>query len=148
MGTTFNQFRIDLPDGWEDRTAYQYMGPDDSGIQHILQLVIDPDVEGADLNEYARTRFDAAMSSLQGAEVLKQEEKTLPGGRQVFECVYKWVPVDGRIMFNKVVYMIIGKSGYTFSANFSKKTIKTIGVEVDRIIDSFTPGVVQTEEED
>ena len=148
MGTTSNQFRIDLPDGWEDRTVYLYMGPDDSGIQHNLQLVIDPDVSNADLSEYAHDRFDSLASSLQGAEVLKQEEKILPSGRRVFECVYKWVPVDGQILFNKVIYMIIEKSGYTFSANFSKKTIKTIGVEVDRIIDSFMPGIVQTEEEE
>ena len=148
MGTTSNQFRIDLPDGWEDRTVYLYMGPDDSGVQHMMQLIVDPDTGGVDLAEYARNRIDAVMVSLQGAEILKEEEKILDNGRTVYECVYKWVPVDGQIMFNKVVYMIMGKSGYTFSANFSKKTIKTIGVEVDRIIDSFMPGIVQTEEED
>jgi hypothetical protein len=35
--------------------------------------------------------------------------------------------------------MIIGKQGYTFTATFSKQSFKTIGIEVDRMIESFVP---------
>ena len=143
---TNNQFLLTLPDGWSDRTAYLFQGPDDSGVQHNLQLVIEPDTDVADAAEYGRDRFGSLMGSIQGATVLKEEEKTLSDGRIVYECVYKWIPVDSQIMFNKVVYMIIDGAGYTFMANFSKKTIKTIGVEVDRIIESFHPGVDKDKE--
>lgn len=143
---TNNQFLLTLPDGWSDLTAYLFQGPDDSGVQHNLQLVIEPDTDADSAEEYGRDRFESLMGSIQGATILKQEEKTLSDGRTVYECVYKWIPVDSQVMFNKVVYMIIDGAGYTFTANFSKKTIKTIGVEVDRMIESFRPGVDKDEE--
>ena len=147
MGSTNNQYRIDLPDGWEDRTVHLFMGPDDSGVQHMMQLSIDPETEGAELEEYARQRIDAAMESLQGAEILKEEEKTLECGRTVYEFVYRWIPVDGKKMFQKLVYMMVDGVAYTFSAGFSKKTMKTIGVEVERIINSFKAGLEMDEED-
>ncbi len=143
---TNNRFLLVLPDGWSDRTVYFFQGPDDSGVQHNLQLVIEPDPEAADVADYGRDRFDSLLGSVQGATVLKQEEKTLSDGRTVYECVYKWIPVDTQVNFNKVVYMIIDGVGYTFMANFSKKTIKTIGVEVDHMIESFNPGAESDEE--
>jgi len=147
MSSTNNQFRVDLPDGWEDRTVHLFMGPDDSGVQHMMQVIVDPDTEGADLEEYAGVRIDAIMESLQGAEVLKREEKTLENGRTVYECVYKWVPTDDEIIFRKTVFMIIDGAAYTFAGNFSKKTLKTIGVEMNRIIESFRTGGEEEEEE-
>lgn len=139
MSPQNNPFRLDLPDDWEDRTVYTFMGPDDSGVQHILTLVVDPEVDD-DLPEFARERIDAALESLQGAEVLKDEEKTLENGRTVHELVYRWIPTDGNVIFQKVAYMVLDGIGYTFSANFSKKTIKTIGLQVEQIIDSFESG--------
>lgn len=147
MGSTNNQFRVDLPDGWEDRTVHLFMGPDDSGVQHMMQLIVDPDTGGVDLAEYARNRIDAIMESLQGAEILKEEEKVLDNGRTVYECVYKWIPSDDEIIFRKTVFMIVDGAGYTFAGNFSKKTIKTIGVEMDRIIESFKTGTEEDEED-
>jgi hypothetical protein len=143
---TNNRFLITLPDRWSDRTVYLFQGPDDSGVQHNLQLVIEPETDAGDVAEYARTRIDNMMASLQGAEILKEEQKTLADGRAAYECVYKWIPVDGQINFNKVVYLMFDGVGYTFAANFSKKTIKTIGVEVDRIIESFRPGADNDDE--
>ena len=43
--------------------------------------------------------------------------------------------------------MIIDKKGYSFTSSFSKKTLKTIGTEVDEIIASFVP-IKQEEDED
>jgi hypothetical protein len=116
------------------------MGPDDSGVQHMLTLVIDPSAGDANLSEYARERIDNTLNSLQGAEILKEEEKSLSNGHEVFECVYKWMPAEDTVIFRKQVFAIKDGSGYTFSSNFSKKTIKTIGVEVDQIINSIISG--------
>jgi len=147
MSSTNSQFRVDLPDGWEDRTVHLFMGPDDSGVQHMMQLIVDPDTGGVDLAEYARNRIDAVMESLQGAEILKEEEKILDNGRTIYECVYKWMPTDDEIIFRKNVFMIIDGAGYTFAGNFSKKTLKTIGVEMDRIIESFTTDIAVDNED-
>jgi len=144
---TNNPLHIQLPDDWDDRTVHTFMGPDDSGVQHLLTLVVDPEVVDDNVSDYARQRIDTLMDSLQGAEILKAEERTLPGGNCIYECVYKWVPPKDKPIFQKVVYLIAGGTGYTFSANFSKKTIKTIGVEVERMIDSFRPAGMLEEDE-
>lgn len=140
MGSTNNQFRVDLPDGWEDQTVHMFMGPEDSGVQHMMQLMVDPDTGGAELAEYVRDRIDATMEALQGAEILKEEEKTLANGQTVYECVYKWIPTNDQIIFRKTIFMIVDGTGYTFAGNFSKKTIKTIGVEMERIVQSLRSG--------
>jgi hypothetical protein len=112
-----------------------------------MQLIVDPDTGGVDLEEYARNRIEAALGALQGAEVLKEGEKRLENGRNVYECVFKWIPSDDKIIFRKTVFMIIDGAGYTFGANFSKKTLKTIGVEMERMIESFQPGAAIEDEE-
>ena len=135
-----DQVRAELPDGWEDQTVYTFMGPEDGGFQHMLTLVIDPYADDADLAEYARERIDNAVGSLQGVEILKEEQKPLSGGLEAYECVYKWIPVEGKVILQKQVYAIKDGKGYTFSAGFSRKTIKTIGTQVDRIIESILAG--------
>ncbi len=137
---TNDQFQIDLPDGWEDRTVHYFMGPDDSGVQHMLNLVVDRNVSTDDVSEYARDRIDQIIDTMPAAEILKEEQKTLASGVEAYEAIYKWVPPNGKVTFQKLAYMIRDGVAYSFSANFSKKTIKTIGVEVDRIIESFEPG--------
>ncbi len=138
-----NQFYLNLPGEWEDLTVHYFKGPEDSGVQHALTLVVDPHTEGATLEQYARERVDSALNILQGVEILKDEEVTLADNRPAYECVYKWIPADDKIVFRKLVFLMIDGTAYTFSSDFSKKTLKTIGVEVDRIIASFTPGVPQ-----
>jgi hypothetical protein len=145
MSKAINNVYLDLPDGWENRTVYTYMGPDDSGVQHILTLVMDDKVDGTNLSEFASQRVEVIKDTMASITVLKDELKELPSGRVVHEFVYKWVPTDDRIIFQKVVYLLINDVGYTFSCNFSKKTIKTIGLQVDQIIDSFNR---QDEEEE
>jgi len=138
--TTNSQFILELPDDWEDRTVHYFMGPEDSGVQHMLNLVVDRNVQTDDVAEYARDRIDQIVESMPAAEILKEEEKTLANGVEAYQAIYKWVPPNGKVTFQKLAYMIRDGVAYAFSANFSKKTIKTIGVEVDRIIESFEPG--------
>lgn len=132
-------FKLNLPDSWENNTVYTYMGPDDSGLQHILNLTIDTYVETDDLSEYAKERINIVLENIHSAEVLLEEERTLDNGHQAYVCVYKWSPSAEQIIYQKLVYMIINNIGYNFIANFTKKTFKTIGIEVDRIINSLTP---------
>ncbi len=136
-----NLFNIGLPDGWEDQTVHYFKGPEDSGVQHAISLVIDRYAEGLTLSDYARERIDMMLEVLQGVEILKEEERSLTDERQVYECVYKWIPSDDKIIFRKVMFFLIDGVAYTFSSDFSKKTLKTIGVEVEKIIESFAPGI-------
>jgi hypothetical protein len=139
MVGTNNQFILRLPDGWNDQTAYTFMGPEVNGEQHILNLVIDQNLVDDDLREFALDRIQPVRDALPGIETLKEEERTLATGIRVYEWVYKWLLAEGKPIFKKHVYMIIGKRGYTFTASFGKQTIKTIGIEVDRMIENFQP---------
>ena len=56
MNKAGKQIYLDLPDGWEDKTIYTYMGPDDSGVQHILTLVVDDKVAQPAGDERRRAR--------------------------------------------------------------------------------------------
>jgi hypothetical protein len=134
-----NRFNLSLPESWEDQSVYFFKGPEDSGVQHTLTLVVDKTAGESVLADFARERIDKELSTIQGAEILKEEEKQLPNGNPAYEVVLKWIPVDDKIIFRKEVFLILNGVGYSFAANFSKKTIKTIGVEVDQIINSFAP---------
>jgi hypothetical protein len=139
MPETNNRFVLQLPEGWEDQTAYTFMGPEVKGQRHMLNLVIDRNLADTDLREFALDRIEPVRDAIAGIETLKEEERTLPSGVAAYEWVYKFVTAPGHAIFKKHLYMIIGKQGYTFSATFTKQSFKTIGVEVDRMIESFVP---------
>ena len=139
MSKANNQFRLSLPDGWEDQSAYTFVGPEVNGHRHLVTLVIDNHIGDHTLDSFARTRIEVIQASLPPFETLKEAQRTLPSGLPIYEWIYKTVPVDGKAIFHKNVYLIIGKQGFTFSAIFTKMSFKTIGVEVERLIDSFVP---------
>lgn len=137
---TNNRFQMSLPDGWADQSVYIFDGPEAGGLHHSLSLVIDNVVPDDDLEDFARERVEAFLGATPSAELLKQEKKTLPGGTEAVEAVVKWIPNEGQIIFQKRVYLLIDEVGYSFTANFTKQTLKTIGLEVDRMISNFKPG--------
>jgi hypothetical protein len=139
MSPNIVRFNIDLPDGWEDQTLYTFKGPDDSGVQHNLVLIIDNDPGGVDLATYAKLRLDSIKDTLSGFELMGEREKDLKSGNKAYEIVYKWSPGADKTLVQKQIFMIIGSKAYNFTASFSKKTIQTIGVQVDEMIDSFRP---------
>ena len=144
MAEMNNQFTMELPDGWEDRTAYTFMGQEENGVQHLVTLTIDRKIQDDNLKFYARDRIDILANTLQGMEILKEEERTLENGMRVFEMACKWVPLDGKLLFQRHYYMIIDRVGYIFSGTFSKQSMKTIGVDVERMISSFKPMIPET----
>ena len=145
---TNNQFSLNLPEGWSDTTVFTFQGPHDSGVQHNLVLVIDPAVEkDIEVAAYAKQQLENSKQVLPGFEMINEQEKNIRSGLPAYEIVYKYIPADEVIIFQKQVFMIIGDKGYSFTSSFSKKTLKTIGTEVDEIIASFVP-IKQEEDED
>ncbi len=132
-------FHLTLPEDWEDQTIYTYKGPDDSGVQHNLIIQVDGELETTDLERYAQIRIETLKGALQGLELLNETKKMLKSGLPAYEVIFKWVPTEGKVIFQKQVYVIVGGKAYNFTSSFSKKTLKTIGCDVDGIIDSFNP---------
>jgi len=141
MSKKNNSFVVELPDNWIDQSIYQFVGPEDNGQMHVLTLLFDQNSEGKSLQEFARERIDIILDSLPNPEVLKEEERTLASGVPVIELVIKMVPDDKTRIYRKFYYMLIDGKGYTFVAEFSKKTLRTIAVDVERIINSFRPAL-------
>jgi hypothetical protein len=140
MNVKTNFFNMEFPPGWDDRTVYTYAGPEDSGVQHNMVVMVDNELQTADLLAYAREHVEALKQTLTGIEVLGEKAKVLKSGLEAYEVIYRWIPTEGRIMFQKQIYVIADGRGFNFTSSFSKKTIQTIGTVVDEIIDSFQPG--------
>ena len=138
------RFHIKLPDGWENQTIYTYAGPDEDDNPHIMTLAVDPYAGDVPLDEYAAEHLDLLAGSLPGFELLKDEDRVLPGGRQVHEYLIKWIPGEDTIRFRKQFFLINSEVGYSFSANFTKKTLKTVGTQMEQIVGTFQPGAEAT----
>jgi hypothetical protein len=132
---------LTLPSGWIDQTVYTLQGPDDSGVQHNLVLMIDKESQPGDLLVYAKQRIQTLAQTLSGFELLSEQPKKLKSGFDAYEAVYKWIPTEGKIIFQKQVYLFAYGVAYNFTASFAKNTLKTIGSDVDMIIDSFKPEI-------
>ncbi len=139
MSSQNSKFQVTLPEGWEDQTVHYFMGPDSSGVSHSLSLSIDRYPPSDDITVYAAERVEDLLESLPNAEELKQEERPMPDGADAVEAVIKWIPSEDKIVFQKLVFLMREDVAYTFKADFSKKTLKTVGPQVDEIINSFVP---------
>ena len=132
-------FRVSLPDGWEDQTVYMFMGPEEGDVKHVLTLTNELLADEMEVEEFARERIDATLEALGTAEIVKEQSRTLTNGRTVYEAVLKWIPTEDQIIFRKQVYMVIDDQAFSFAANFSRRTLKTLGNDMDTIIETFTP---------
>ncbi|MCK4632104.1 MAG: DcrB-related protein [candidate division Zixibacteria bacterium] len=141
MSSTNCKFTLNLADGWQDRTVHYFMGPEEGGVEHALTLVVDPTPSSDDLETYAHERAEQAIESLPVAEVVKDEAITLASGTPAYEVVIKWVPGEERPLFRRMIFLMAGETAYTFTADFSKRTLKTISVQVLEMISNFKPGV-------
>lgn len=133
-----NRFILQIPQGWEDQTVYRFKGPEDDGINHNILVTIENQVEIPNLQTYADMQIKVVEAELQGYQELKQGQIVLNNQLPAYELVYKWCPMKDREVYQRAIYILHKETGYTFTATFSKKTWKTKGTEVDKILKSFT----------
>ncbi|MFH1686347.1 MAG: DcrB-related protein [bacterium] len=132
-----HQFRLGLPDGWDDQTIHFFQGPEEFGLLHNLTLMIDADPPCDDLDEYVSGQLDHTLGSLPDAEVLKEETRRRPDGLAVRAVTLLWRPPSKTPEIKKLYYMEKDGVFYNFSAPFTKQTLKTLAVEIDRMIDQL-----------
>ncbi len=140
MGNTENQFNITLPSGWEDQTVYYFRGPEVDGQEHQLMMIVDRHLQTGDIKEFAAQRTRPIVEALEGVEVLKDEETTLPGCYPTYEFVYRWIPAEGLKYFKKHVFVFHGKFGFSFEIEFTKKSYKLLGGQIKKVIEDLLPG--------
>ena len=136
-------FNIDLPPGWADETVCVFRGPKVGEKEHMVILAIDRESRYEGIEEMAFAKTAPVLEALGGAEVLKNEEITVEGGNPAWELVYKWIPAEGIKVFCRYVMVMSDGMGFTFSAEFTKQTLKTVGAQMKQVIGSLLPGTFE-----
>ena len=120
MGKDENRFKLDLPQGWEDQTVYYFRGPVVDEREHTLMMTIDRRPQKDDIAAFALQRTRPITDAMQGIEVLKDEETTLPGCYPSWEFVYRWIPAEGVKIFRKYIFVMRESYGYAFEMSFRR----------------------------
>ena len=133
-----NRFSMKFPQEWSDKSVYRFEGPIDDGIQDNIIVTIENNVDVPDLDTYARLQIKAVQEELQGFSELKQGPLVMDCKLPAYELVYKWYPMEGREIYQRVIYVLHNGTGYMLTASFSKKTWKMRAGHMDSILKSFT----------
>ena len=145
--TSNNIFKLTLPSGWKETTVYTFEGPYDSGVQHNLVLSILPELpENVALAQYVQSQMEVSAESLPGFELISEKELTVTDIQAGYETVFRYQPSDDVRYMQKQWYFVIKDKIYLFTATFSKKTLKTIGTEVETIVRSLQTDLINDDE--
>jgi hypothetical protein len=134
-----NNFTINQQEGWVDKTIYTLAGPVEDGIQHNILITIEEDVEFDSVAEYADFHITAMEEELKGYIVLKREEISLANGLPAYRAIYRWYPTDEMCIYQEQMFVLADGTAYKLTTTFTKKTRKTLGPQVERILMSFQP---------
>ena len=134
-----NDFIIGMPQDWQDKTIYTLAGPVEDEIQHNVVINVEHDVEIDTVVELADRQIESLEMQLQGCRILKRAEITLNSGQEAYEVIFRWEPTDVNRFYQRQIYVLSGTTAYILTTSFSKKTRKTRGPEIDRILMSFKP---------
>ena len=134
-----NGFTINQPEGWEDKAIYTLTGPMEDGIQHNILITIEEDVEFESVSDYADFHITAMEEELKGYTVLKREEISLDNGLPAYRAIYRWYPTDEMCIYQEQMFVLANGTAYKLTTTFTRKTRKTLGPQIERILMSFKP---------
>jgi len=137
LGFRGNLFTINMPQGWQDKTIYTIAGPVEDEVQHNIVINVDHDVEIDSVDTLAKLQIETLEAQLQGCRILKRGAVTLNNGQEAYEVIFRWEPTNLKRLYQRQIYVLAGTTSYTLTTTFTKKTRKTRGPEVDRIMMSF-----------
>ena len=63
----------------------------------------------------------------------------LTNGLPAHRVIYVWCPMEGMRVYQEQLYVLHDGIGYKLTATFTKKTRKTLGSRVERMMLSFNP---------
>jgi hypothetical protein len=134
-----NGFTMYLYDGWQDKTIYTISGPVRDGIQHSIIINLNTDVGTDNLRDYADGNIAALTNELKGCRLLHQGPIALVNGLPAYKAIFCWFPTEELRIYQEQIYILVGTTGYNLTASFTKKTRKTLGPQVERMMLSFSP---------
>lgn len=128
-----------LYEDWQDKTIYTIGGPVTDGIQHSIIINLNPDVETDSLRDYADWQIASLTGELKGCRLLFQGPINLANGLPAYKAIFCWYPTEELRIYQEQIYVLVGRTGFNLTASFTKKTRKTLGPQVERMMLSFTP---------
>lgn len=132
-------FVLTLQDGWDNETVYVLEGPLEDDLQHTLQVNVDVDAGDIPVIDYADMQIEAQKNTLKGCRLLMKRFTRLENEMRAYRAIFVWYPAEERRVYQDQFFVVHSGIGYRLSANFTKKTRKTLGPKVERAIRSFDP---------
>lgn len=132
-------FVLKHPDGWQDKTIFTLAGPVENGIQHNVIVSLEHDAPYETVRDFAEAQIGSMQNELKSCRVLKKGSIALADGMPAFQMICTWYPTDDLQVYQEQVYVLAGKTAYVLTATFTKKTRKTLGPVVQRLMLSFHP---------
>ena len=129
-----NGFTLNQLEDWEDKTIYTLTGPVTDGIQHNVIVTIDKEPAADNVLEYADLQITTLEKELKSCMLLKRGETKLTNGTDAYEAVFSWYPTDELRIYQHQIFVLVEKVAYKMTASFTKKTRKTIGPAVERMM--------------
>lgn len=134
-----SSFKMAVQEDWQDDTVYILSGPVTDGMQHNLTVSIDHEPQLDNLKEYAEWQTQSLEQQLKSCRLLLKDEIQLSNGTPAVRAIFSWYPTDEVRIYQEQVYVLTETKAFTLTASFTKKTRKTIGPSVERMMLSFTP---------
>jgi len=134
-----NDFSLRLYSEWQDKTIHTIGGPVTDGIQHNIIISLNPDVGTDSLRDYADWNIASVTNELKGCRLLLQKPVTLANGLPGYKAIFCWFPTEELRIYQEQIFVLAGTTGYNLTASFTKKTRKTLGPQVERMMLSFSP---------
>ena len=138
---TYNaeKFVINIDKEWKDKTIFTLTGPVSDGIQHNILITMEEDIPFDAVIDYAEWQIAALEDELKGCLLLLKGEVKLDNGMPAYEAMFSWYPSDDLRIYQHQIFVLHENKGYKLTASFTKKTRKTLGPEVERMMLSFKP---------
>lgn len=132
-------FAIDLYEEWQDKTVFILGGPATDDVQHNVTVTVGRDVEAESLIDFADWQIKSLEEALKGCRLLLKDRVELDCGLPAFRAIFVWWPTEERRLYQEQFYVLHEGRGFVLTASFTKKTRKTLGPKVERIMRSFNP---------
>jgi hypothetical protein len=110
-----------------------------NGIQHNIIITIDHEIQFDSVEAYAEWQISALEDELKGCRLLKKGKLQLINELPAYEAVFRWYPTDELRIYQQQIFVLVNSIGYKLTASFTKKTRKTLGPQVERMMLSFNP---------
>lgn len=132
-----NGFSVAIPAAWVDRTIYTYVGPAGRDPAAWVRILVDPAVMQGTVGEFADVGIRAASAAAPGYRLLRRQDVKLTDGSLGIRAEVRWFPTDDLRLYQRMLYVLWGKTGITITSHLTKKTRLTQGPVIDGLMESI-----------